>query len=113
VAIPPLYNPANYGRFSVWFLSPGGSYPPVYMVVLIPVQRLQVQGQEFSGSRTCFSQPVQVCNRVRLWSLVAVVVAEEGEGLVLILAGAVCVVWEFALVQTYACVGLYLISTVT
>jgi hypothetical protein len=30
VAIPPIYNPANYGRFSVWFLSPGGSYPPVY-----------------------------------------------------------------------------------
>jgi hypothetical protein len=43
----------------------------------------------------------------------------KGEGLlqsprlVLILAGAVCVVWEFALVQTYACVGLFLISTVT
>ena len=31
----------------------------------------------------------------------------------ILLAGAVCVVWEFALVQTYACVGLYLISTVT
>ena len=27
--------------------------------------------------------------------------------------GAVCVVWEFAPVQTYACVGLNLISTVT
>jgi hypothetical protein len=43
----------------------------------------------------------------------------KGEGLlqsprlVLILAGAVCVVWEFALVQTYACVGLYLIFAVT
>ena len=33
--------------------------------------------------------------------------------LVFILAGAVCVIWEFAPVQTYACVGLYLISTVT
>ncbi len=33
MAIPPLYNPANYGRFSVWFLSPGGSYPPVSTVV--------------------------------------------------------------------------------
>jgi hypothetical protein len=33
--------------------------------------------------------------------------------LVLFLAGAVCVVWEFAPVQTYACVGLYLIYTVT
>ena len=32
VAIPSLYIPANYGRFSVWFLSPGGSYPPVYTV---------------------------------------------------------------------------------
>ena len=30
VAIPSLYNPANYGRFSVCFLSPGVSYPPVY-----------------------------------------------------------------------------------
>ena len=30
------------------------------------------------------------------------------DGLVFILAGAVCVVWEFAPVQTYACVGLYL-----
>ena len=29
----PPYNPANYGRFSVWFLSPGGSYPPVSTVV--------------------------------------------------------------------------------
>jgi hypothetical protein len=39
VAIPPLYNPANYGRFSVWFLSPGGSYPPVSTVVayFIPI----------------------------------------------------------------------------
>jgi hypothetical protein len=32
VAIPSLYNPANYGRFSVCFLSPGVSYPPVYTV---------------------------------------------------------------------------------
>ncbi len=31
--IPPcFYNPANYGRFSVCFLSPGVSYPPVYTV---------------------------------------------------------------------------------
>ena len=43
----------------------------------------------------------------------------KGEGLlqsprlVLILAGAVCVVWEFAPVQIYACVGLYRISTVS
>jgi hypothetical protein len=33
VAIPSLYNPANYGRFSVCFLSPGVSYPPVFTVV--------------------------------------------------------------------------------
>jgi membrane protein YqaA with SNARE-associated domain len=33
-------------------------------------------------------------------------------GLVLILAGAVCNVWQFVLVQTYARVGLYLFSTV-
>ena len=32
VAIPSLYNPANYGRFSVCFLSPGVSYPPVSTV---------------------------------------------------------------------------------
>jgi len=32
VAIPSLYNPANYGRFSVCLLSPGVSYPPVYTV---------------------------------------------------------------------------------
>ena len=32
--IPPcFYNPANYGRFSVCFLSPGVSYPPVSTVV--------------------------------------------------------------------------------
>ena len=38
----------------------------------------------------------------------------NGHGkLVFILAGAVCVVWEFAPVQTYACVGLYLFSTVS
>jgi hypothetical protein len=37
--------------------------------------------EDFSGSHTCFSQPVQVCNRIRSWSLVAVV-AEEGEGVV-------------------------------
>jgi len=30
VAIPSLYNPANYGRYSVSLLSPGVSYPPVY-----------------------------------------------------------------------------------
>ena len=30
MAIPSLYNPANYGRYSVCFLSPGVSYPPVY-----------------------------------------------------------------------------------
>ena len=34
-------------------------------------------------------------------------------GLVLILAGAVCVVWDFFLVQVYARVDLYLFSTVT
>ena len=33
VAIPSLYNLANYGRFSVCFLSPGVSYPPVYTVL--------------------------------------------------------------------------------
>ncbi len=33
--------------------------------------------------------------------------------LVFILAGSVCNIWEFVLVQTYAHVGLYLISTVT
>ena len=33
-------------------------------------------------------------------------------GLVLILAGLVCYIWKFVLVQTYACVGLYLFSTV-
>ena len=34
--IPPcFYNPANNGRFSVCFLSPGVSYPPVYTVVLV------------------------------------------------------------------------------
>jgi hypothetical protein len=38
---------------------------------------------------------------------------EDGDGLVFILAGAVCVVWEFAPVQTYACVGLYRFSTVS
>ena len=32
VAIPSLYNPANYGRYSVCFLSPGVSYPPVFTV---------------------------------------------------------------------------------
>ncbi len=32
--------------------------------------------------------------------------------LVLILAGAVCNIWVFVLVHTYACVGLYLFSTV-
>jgi hypothetical protein len=31
---PCLYYPANYGRFSVCFLSPGVSYPPVSTVVL-------------------------------------------------------------------------------
>jgi hypothetical protein len=34
-------------------------------------------------------------------------------GLVLILAGADCVVWDFFLVQVYARVDLYLFSTVT
>ena len=34
--IPPcFYYPANYGRFSVCFLSPGVSYPPVSTVVSI------------------------------------------------------------------------------
>jgi len=32
VVIPSLYNPANYGRYSVCFLSPGVSYPPVITV---------------------------------------------------------------------------------
>jgi hypothetical protein len=32
VAIPSLYNPANYGRYSVCLLSPGVSYPPVFTV---------------------------------------------------------------------------------
>ncbi len=30
MAIPSLYNPANYDRFSVCSLSPGVPYPPVY-----------------------------------------------------------------------------------
>jgi len=34
VVIPSLYNPANYGRYSVCLLSPGVSYPPVSTVVL-------------------------------------------------------------------------------
>ena len=33
VAIPSLYNPANYGRYSVCLLSPGVSYPPVFTIV--------------------------------------------------------------------------------
>jgi hypothetical protein len=36
----------------------------------------------------------------------------HGKGLVLILAGAVCLIWDFFLVHSYAC-GLYLCSTVT
>ena len=39
--------------------------------------------------------------------------ADQACGLVFILAGAVCVIWEFAPVQTYAIVGLYLFSMVT
>ena len=35
VAIPSLYNPANYGRYSVCFLSPGVSYPPVFTVICL------------------------------------------------------------------------------
>ncbi len=40
-------------------------------------------------------------------------VLKDAPGLVLILAGSVCNVWEFVPVQTYARVGLYLISMVT
>ena len=32
VAIPSLYNPANYGKYSVCLLSPGVSHPPVFTV---------------------------------------------------------------------------------
>ncbi len=32
VAMHSLYNAANYGRYIVCFLSPGVSYPPVYMI---------------------------------------------------------------------------------
>ena len=38
---------------------------------------------------------------------------KDDDILVLILAGAVCVIWDFFLVQVYARVDLYLFSTVT
>jgi hypothetical protein len=42
-----------------------------------------------------------------------VMAVRSASGLVLILAGAVCVVWDFFLVQVYARVDLYLFSSVT
>ena len=34
--IPPVFNfLTNLDKFSVWFLSPGGSYPPAYIVMCI------------------------------------------------------------------------------
>ena len=55
---------------------------PVFdKLVSLLIWRRQVQDLESSGSRTCFSQPVQVCCCVCSWSLVAAV-AEEGEGVV-------------------------------
>jgi hypothetical protein len=34
VLIPFLKQTANYVRFSVWCLSPGGAYPPAFTVVV-------------------------------------------------------------------------------
>ena len=48
MAIPCLNEPAYYGRFGVWFLNPGGSYPLVYTVNLkIPSELIKVRKDSF------------------------------------------------------------------
>jgi len=80
VAIPSLYNPANYGRYSVCLLSPGVSYPPVFTVVVDGFRHRVLQMAKTACEQFCHVEVISVQYSHKTQQHISIVLIHDHHG---------------------------------